>query len=109
MNQTIKIKRGLEDDLPMLEEGEMGFCTDTKKVYIGDGAANTLINENISYMHNQLSASNEWIIQHNLNKYPNIAVVDSAGNVVVGEIKYISANEVQLNFNAPFSGKAYLN
>lgn len=62
-----------------------------------------------TYTHNQLSSANEWIIVHSLNKYPNITVVDSGGSVVIGDIKYVSENEVRLNFNAPFSGKAYLN
>ncbi|KJR48391.1 hypothetical protein UF75_1189 [Desulfosporosinus sp. I2] len=43
MPQVVKIKRGLKINLPTLVAGEMGFCTDTKEVYIGDGAANVLV------------------------------------------------------------------
>jgi len=109
MAQTIQIRRGLKADLPILSEGEMGFCTDTKEIYIGNGITNMLINQNKSYVHNQLSASSEWIINHNLNNHPNVTVVDSAGSVVVGDITYISENEVRISFTASFSGKAYLN
>lgn len=40
MAQLIKIKRGLKTNLPLLASGEMGFATDTKEVFIGDGASN---------------------------------------------------------------------
>lgn len=40
MAQVIKIKRGLKVNLPLLLAGEMGFSTDTKEVFIGDGSSN---------------------------------------------------------------------
>lgn len=61
------------------------------------------------YMHRQDSASATWIINHNLDKYPSVSVVDSAGNVVVGEIAYNNTNQLTVKFTAAFSGKAYLN
>lgn len=109
MSQTIQIKRGLKADLPILAEGEMGLCTDTRELYIGNGTTNTIVNASTSYIHNQLLASSEWIIRHNLNKYPNVTVVDSGGSVVLGEISYISENEIKISFQGAFSGKAYLN
>ena len=36
----IKIKRGQEANLPILNEGEFAFTTDTHKVFIGDGTNN---------------------------------------------------------------------
>jgi len=50
-----------------------------------------------------------WNIQHNLGKFPSITVIDSGNTVVAGEYIYIDNNNVQLNFSAAFSGKAYLN
>jgi hypothetical protein len=44
MGQKIQARRGLLADLPILDNGEFGFCTDTKDFYIGDGTANHLIN-----------------------------------------------------------------
>ena len=43
MPQVVKIKRGLKINLPTLAAGEMGFCTDTKEVFIGDGATNLFV------------------------------------------------------------------
>lgn len=54
-------------------------------------------------------ASNEWIIQHNLNKNPSVTVVDTAGTLIVGDVEYISENLLKVTFQAAFSGKAYLN
>ena len=61
------------------------------------------------HMHRQDSASDTWIINHNLDKYPSVSVVDSAGNVVIGEVIYNNANQLTIKFTAAFSGRAYLN
>lgn len=50
-----------------------------------------------------------WTIAHNLGKFPSVSVVDSAGTIVVGEVTYTDANNLQVAFNAAFSGTAYLN
>lgn len=62
-----------------------------------------------NYIHQQRSASDSWTIVHNLNKYPSITIVDSANNTVVGEVTYISLNEINIKFTGAFSGKAFLN
>lgn len=51
----------------------------------------------------------EVLCTHNLNAYPSVTVVDSAGTVVIGEVQYIDANTLVVRFLAPFSGKLYLN
>lgn len=65
--------------------------------------------QDATYVHNQQVASLEWVITHNLNKYPAVTVVDSGENVVIGEIQYINSNSVKISFSAEFAGKAYLN
>jgi len=62
-----------------------------------------------TFIYEQLSASATWNIQHNLNKFPSVSVVDSAGSAVIGEISYENINSLILLFTAPFSGYAYLN
>ena len=61
------------------------------------------------YTFAQNEAASTWIITHPLKKMPAVTVVDSAGNVVMGEVTYIDENTVQIRFNGAFSGKAYLN
>ena len=57
----------------------------------------------------QTSPSALWEIQHQLNKFPSVMVVDSAGSVVVGDITYIDTNNITISFQSAFAGKAYLN
>lgn len=62
-----------------------------------------------NYVHNQSAAAATWIVDHNLNKFPAITIVDSAGSKVYGDIVYITTNRAELRFSAAFSGKAYFN
>jgi len=97
-------------------------------VWIGSDGDNSLITKNFTalgmatyinesnlidvdkrYVHNQNTTSSTWVVAHNLNKFPSVTVVDSAGTIVIGEIDYIDMNNVTLTFSAAFSGVAYLN
>jgi hypothetical protein len=62
-----------------------------------------------TYTHTQTSASATWTVVHNLNCKPSVTIVDSAGNVQIGEVLYDSNNQITLAFAAAFSGFAYLN
>lgn len=62
-----------------------------------------------TYVHDQGVASATWSITHNLNKKPSVTVVDSAENVVIGEIEYNNDTSITITFSGAFSGKAYLN
>ena len=76
----------------------------------GDKSSKDLkIDGDKTYVHYQNVQSDTWEIQHNLDKYPSITVVDSANNIVVGDICYIDTNKVIVTFSAPFSGKAFCN
>jgi len=61
------------------------------------------------YTHNQIAASSAWVINHLLGKYPSVTIEDSAGNVVVGDVRYESIDRVVVNFSCAFSGTAHLN
>jgi hypothetical protein len=50
-----------------------------------------------------------WTITHGMNKYPSVAVQDSAGDSVEGAVVYLSLNSLTLSFSAAFGGSAYLN
>ena len=69
---------------------------------------------NITYIHNQSSASNTWIINHNLNRFPSVTVIDSGNTIVQGTVVYNSNKQLTITFFSAgsalsFSGKAYLN
>ena len=57
----------------------------------------------------QGQASDTWVIEHNLNKYPTVITVDSAGNEFKAEVTYDSLNQVTISINGATKGKAYLN
>ena len=59
--------------------------------------------------------SNTWVINHYLNKYPTVMIVDSDNDIIEGAtIVYNSVNQITLTFKAAgslvqVSGTAYLN
>ncbi len=61
-----------------------------------------------SYVHTQLSAQADWIVTHNMGTHPAVMIVDSADNLVIGDVYYVGQNSLLVSFSAPFSGKAYL-
>ena len=63
----------------------------------------------LSYQFVQGPASVDWLITHNLGKFPSVTVVDSSGEEVEGEVKYLNNNSLRVIFSAAFTGNAYLN
>lgn len=77
----------------------------------GDNVS-TLVNDAhylTSYTHEQGETSTVWTVVHNLNRYPSVTVVDSAGTTIGCTVYYINSNTCELKFNAAFKGTAYLN
>lgn len=62
-----------------------------------------------NYVHVQDVAASVWTASHNLAKRPAVVVVDSADDVVYGDISYVDDNTVTLTFTGAFTGKAYFN
>lgn len=63
-----------------------------------------------TFVFEQAIPSKTWNIEHNMKKIrPSVTIVDSADDVVMGDIKYIDDTHVELSFSVPFTGKAYLN
>ena len=62
-----------------------------------------------NYVHDQQVSSDTWVVVHNLNKYAAVNIVDTANDIIMGEVKYNSLNQLTITFTAAISGKAYLN
>lgn len=62
-----------------------------------------------NYVFTQNTPSTLWQINHNLNKRPSVTAVNVNNIVVYGDVTYIDDNNLTIQFNAGFSGKAYLN
>ena len=54
------------------------------------------------------SPSDTWEIHHNLGYNPNATCIDSAGNVIEGDISYPDENTIVIRFIGATMGKAYL-
>lgn len=62
-----------------------------------------------TYTHSQASPSASWTITHNLRCKPSVTVVDSGGHVQIGDILYVSDNQIIITFAIAFGGYAFLN
>lgn len=63
----------------------------------------------LNFVFDQPTPAATWLVNHSLGKYPAVSIVDSAGTVVYGNVTYVNLNQVQIDFTAAFSGKAYFN
>ena len=82
--------------------------------FIGRTVLHKPIIGEITFIHNQTSTSNTWVITHNLHRFPSVTVVDTSNNIVQGKVIYNSDTQLTITFfNAAsahaFQGKAYLN
>lgn len=60
------------------------------------------------YVHHQSTPAAVWTINHVLGYFPNVLVIDSAGNNVEGTVAEPSANQMVITFSGAFTGTAYL-
>lgn len=101
--------------MALIKTPDGGFYLDDNQFYV-DYEENvvTIIGgggqgQDANYVFNQRVPANTWDIAHNMNKFPSVSIVDSGGNLVIGNINYVDRNNIQLTFNGAFSGSAYLN
>lgn len=79
------------------------------KTINGWNSGQVLINpQNYSYVHEQQSNNNTWYVVHNLHYRPNVQVTDYGRNNLECDITQVDANTIELDFNMPVSGYAYL-
>lgn len=49
------------------------------------------------------------VVTHNLNRYPSVTVVDTAGDEVIGNVKYDSLNQLTVTFSSATGGTVFCN
>lgn len=62
-----------------------------------------------SYIHTQAIAATTWTVSHGLGKFPAVTVIDSAGDLIISNVTYLSSSVLTVNFSAAVGGVAYLN
>ena len=60
-----------------------------------------------SFVYTQSVSAATWTVTHGLGFFPSVTVVDNGGNMVIGDVLYITENQVSISFSASFGGKAY--
>lgn len=96
-------------DIVIEDVPRMDINLQDNDIELDAGTQTRIISEDKNYLHIQSVASEIWEIQHNLNKYPSVTVLDSSGNEVIGEVEHIDKNNLRIKFAGGFSGKATLN
>lgn len=77
--------------------------------YDTETGKNELDEHGLYYVHTQITAADEWIINHNLGKKPALTIINSEGLRCFGQETHTSDNQLKLNFNSAFSGTAICN
>lgn len=90
-------------------EGTNLYYTEERVSANSDVVANTAKVTDANFVFNQPLPSALWSITHPLNKYTSVTVSDTSGNIVQGDISYVSETELTITFSSAFAGKAYLN
>ena len=88
--------------LPVASESTSGAMSGADKTKLDNITVGTRF-----IFHQDVSAAT-WTINHNLNTYPTVVIITSAGDQVEVDYVYTSLNQVVVNANAPFSGTAIL-
>lgn len=101
---------GLEEELTGLHEeiSQESYERETSDNFLQEEIDKVSVLAN-GYIHEQGVASAVWTVQHNLNKYPSVTVVDSADNEIVSEVEYLDKNTVRITMTGASKGRAYLN
>jgi hypothetical protein len=93
------VKAGLATPVWLINKDDV--CIECEGGGGGDG--------DLTYVFTQIVPNTTWSITHNLNKFPSVTIVDSAGTVVIGDVTHINNDQLTVTFNSAFAGKAYLN
>jgi hypothetical protein len=60
------------------------------------------------FVYNQTSPAGTWVINHNLNRYPNVTLFDNTNTLFLTDIIYSSLNVVTVVNSVPITGTAIL-
>ena len=100
-----------DDDFYTLNLTSVGGAGNITELLYYDFAIFTpssLVNDK-DFIFTQPTPSIEWTVQHNMDKFPSVSVVNNNNILMYGNTTYIDKNNLKINFSAGFSGKAYLN
>lgn len=103
MSNDIRVLRGGKITAVSTLQDQIIQTVTSSGINIGSGSSDA------NYVHVQTTPVTTWYVEHNLNKYPSVTIIDSAGSLVVGEVSYIDTNSLLITLTAAMSGKASVN
>ena len=62
-----------------------------------------------NYIHEQTTSATQWIVIHNLNKFPAVTIINSGQKEIIGEIQYLDLNTLVVAFDYSLTGKVICN
>ena len=62
-----------------------------------------------TYTYTQGVSANPWVINHNLNAFPTVWVIDPLNRAGWAEVEYVDSNTCKVHFPGAQTGTAYLN
>tara|TARA_R110000851_G_scaffold216035_2_gene368948 strand:- start:2230 stop:2949 length:720 start_codon:yes stop_codon:yes gene_type:complete len=86
-----------------------GYFEDDLDYFVTLLQYDTSLSNDKNAVHTQSVASSIWIVNHGLNKYCSVNVVNSSNIEVYADIEYTSLNTVTITFSSPQQGYAYFN
>lgn len=98
--RKLQLRRGAKASLPTLASGELGFCTDTKEVYVGDGSTNTLVGGGITLTGTLAAGSTTLTFSNSLITTDSTIDIYTSVYGVNPSAVTISSGQVVLTFEA---------
>lgn len=80
---------------------EFGFGT--------KGIGGLIIVNDKNFVMQQLAPALVWSVPHNLGKRVSVQITDNSFNQIIGEVRWVNNNEVEITFTAPYVGWVYCN
>lgn len=84
MANKIKLRRGLHQNLPVLEVGEPAFTTDTKELYIGTAIGNVLIGAKVDDATIKINEQNKIYVDE-ISMAKVAGLIDALNGIVPGD------------------------
>jgi len=109
VSNTIEIQSGATTSITVKQTGY------NKSTVVNQPVQNTIDisglkgGGDLSYVHNQTTASAVWNVTHSLIKKPAVTIIDEEGYEVEADVQHLSDNAVTITFSEPFAGTAHFN
>lgn len=109
MSNTIQIQSGASTSITVKQTGY------NKSTVVNQPVQNTIDisglkgGGDLSYVHNQTTASAVWNVTHSLIKKPAVTIIDDDGFEIEADIEHLSDNAVTITFSEAITGTAHFN